>query len=358
MYTPTPASPRLGTRYLKIASVALVAAALLLTPAATAQPERRLDAKPTDRPAQRERPQRDGVQRERPQRDRAQRSTDTQLEPRQFRARLASMLDQLESSTEHLRGAIETLDAGGTVDEAIQKLGGPLRARRLAEMWAQWGHPGEADRPVRAGADSRPPQRGQGNGVTDQARRPWGGRDASPEEIRAFLRENAPQLAERLDRLRKDDPQRADGFVARLRPRVAEILSTRAHDPELAELLARDFRIGMLVSDVAGGYVRALAAGEKERAAELQAELRTLAAEQVDLRLARREHEISQLASRLALLQAEVEAQREKREELIDEVIERAGQARPRGAAGDRPGRGSPSERPGRRHRRNNPNDG
>lgn len=351
MHTPTPASPRYSTRSLRIGTVAFVVSVLLLTTAAMAQRDRR-ETKPTDRPAPRE-----NAQRERPLRDRAQRGTDTQPEVEQLRVRLASMLEQLDASTERLRGAIETLDAGGSIDDAIQRLGGPMRARRLAEMWTQWGRPGEGDRPLRQGADSRFPQRGPGNGVIDQPRGPWGARDVSPEEIFVFLREHAPQLAERLERLGKNDPRRVESFLTRLRPRISEILLTRAHDPELAELLARDFRVGMLVSEVGGGYARALAAGEEERAAGLRAELRELAAEQVDLRLARREHEIARLVGRLASLQAEVEAQREKREKLIDEVIERAGQSRPRGAASDRPGRGSPSERPERGRRRSNPND-
>jgi len=343
MHTPTLTLPRRqGRRSLRVGSAAFLASVLLLMPAVAAQPDRRPGPKPGDRAAQRERPQH-----EHPPRDRAQRSIDTQ--PEVFRARLASMLEQLEASTERLRGAIETLDAGGSVDEAIQKLGGPMRARRLAEMWTQWGRPGgEGDRPIRPGADTRPPQRSPGNGMANQARGPWDARDVSSEEILAFLHEHAPQLAARLDRLRQDDPQRVESFIARLRPRVAEILSTRAHDPELAELLVRDFRVGMLVSDVGGGYARALAAGEEERAAELREELRTLAAEQVDLRLARREHEIARLLRRLESLQAEVEAQRNTREQLIDEIIERAGRARPRGAGGDRRDR---------RDRRNAPGD-
>ncbi len=332
--------------HLKFGRVALAAAILLMASASAAQPDRRRgDAKPTDRAAQRERPQRE-----------TDRRTDTQPEADRFRARLASMLEQLDASAEHLRGAIETLDADGSVDDAIEQLGCPMRVRRMAEMWAQWRRPGELDRPVRDGADGRPMQRGFGGGPSDQPRGPWGARSASPEEILAFLREQAPQLAKRLDALRKDDQHRADGILGRLGPRISEILLTRAHDAELADLLTQDFHIGMQVSEVGGLYARALAAGEDERAAALKDELRTLAAQQVDLRLARREHEISRFVARLESLQGEVEAQRGKREQLIDEVIERAGQGRFRGPPGDRPGRGN-QQRSERGDRRNSADD-
>ncbi len=348
-HTSTRATTRSGTCYSGIGRVALVGAVLLLTTAAIAQPERTSDVKPTDRAAQRDRAQREVAKRI------TDRRADAQPEAARFRTRLATMLEQLDASTERLRGAIETLDAGGSMDEAITQLGGPMRARRLAEMWSQWGQPGETDRPVREGAEGRPMQRGLGGGPSDRGRGPWGDRQVTPEEILVFLREHAPQLAGRLDALRKDDPHRADGFLARFGPRVNEIITIRGHDPELAELLTRDFRVGMQVSEVGGGYARALAAGEGERAAALKEELRVLAAEQVDLRLARREHEIAQFVERLASLQAEVEEQRSMREQMIDEVVERAGQRRFRGQSGDRPGRGDPSQRPGKRERRNAP---
>lgn len=355
-HTLTRATTRSGTCYSGIGRVALVGAVLLLTTAAIAQPDRTTDTKPTDRAAQRDRVQREVAKRI------TDRRADAQPEAARLRARLATMLEQLETSAERLRGAIETLDAGGSMDEAITQLGGPMRARRLAEMWSQWERPGDSDRPMREGANGKPIQRGLGDGPSDRVRGPWGDRQVSLEEILVFLREHAPQLAGRLDALRKNDQHRADGFLARLGPRVNEIMTTRAHDPELAELLIRDFRVGMQVSEVGGAYARALAAGagagEGERAATLKEELRVLAAEQVDLRLGRREHEIARFVERLESLQAEVEEQRSLREQMIDEVVERAGQGRFRGQSGDRPGRGDPSQRPGRRERRNAPGDG
>lgn len=279
-----------------------------------------------------------------------------QPDPARFRARLASMLEQLESSTERLRGAIETLDSNGSMEQAIEQLGGPMRARRLSEMWSQWGRPGPDDRPGGEGADAPPRPNGPG-GRLGQERGPWDAPEVTPEQILAFLREHAPELGERLGTLREQDARRADAFLSRFAPRVAEIRSAQGHDPKLARMLLGDFTLGMQVLETGSRYARAIAAGEAEQADQFREELRGLVARQVDLRLARREHEIATLAERLAALQAEVQEQRDNREQLIDQVIEQAGQGRFRGGPGERGGRGGPPEGAGRHERRGPPDD-
>lgn len=316
---------------------------------ALAQPERRPDQAPGDRPPDRlVQPEGEGPE-------------GLQLSPERFRARLASLLEQLDASAVRLRGAIEILDGGGSVEDVIEQLGGPIRARRLAEMWGQWGGPGERSMPDRPGAGPGAGQGADGGWQGEATRGPWEAREVGVEEIMTFLGEHAPEIAERLRQLREEeqaggeDPRRAEGFILRFSSRVSEILAAREHDPELAELLTRDFRLGMRLLDVGRRYAQLLGAGEAEQAEKARAELRELAAAQVDLKLERREHEIAMLGKRLEELQGEVEDQRTNREQLIDELVEQAGRGRFRGGpGGDRRG---PPEGGGRRDRRGQPQD-
>jgi hypothetical protein len=270
------------------------------------------------------------------------------LSPERFRARLASLLEQLDGSAAKLRGAIETLDGGGSVEDVIEQLGGPIRARRLAELWGLWGGPGESPTPDRPVGEGGWPE-GSGHG-------PWETADVGAEEILAFMREHAPELGQRLGQLREEDPQMAERFLLRFSPRVSEIVAARAHDPELAELLTRDFRLNMRLLDVGNRYARTLAAGEAEQADQAKTELRELAAALVDLRHERRMHEIAMLDKRLEDLRAEVAEQRASREQLIGEMVEQAGRGRFRGGPGERGGdRRGPPEGAGRRDRRGPP---
>lgn len=267
-----------------------------------------------------------------------------EISPERLRARLASLLEEIDASRARLNEAIETLDNGGTSDEAMQVLGGSARVRRMAEFWGQWarggpeGRPG-ADRVARNNANGRNPERGgadRGPGPND---------DVPVEDVSAFLESHAPEFAARLRQLRDEDPRRAEVLRNRLRPRVGEILAAMRMDPELGELLTREFRVSMEMLDVSRRYAQMLAASDPNLD-EVRAELRSLAAEHVELRLARRDHEIKVLAARIDELQAEVDEQRANREVFIEQIVERAG--RMGVPEGDRPGRRGPrGERPG-----------
>lgn len=269
--------------------------------------------------------------------------------PTRLRTRLASLLEELEANATKIRGVITILDEGGTAEDAMEAMGGPARVRRLADFWGQWSRfsqrdgtdarPGAAQRPRGGPADRGP---GREPGEEPAA-------DISAEMVFAFLEEHAPKLAARIRELREQDPHRAEFFAKRLRPRVAEILIAQQHDPELGDLLAREFRVSMELLDAGRRYARAIATND-QGADEARELLRKLAAEQVDLRLARRERDIRLLVERLESLQAEVDRQREDRERYIDEIVDRAGtQRRPDQRGQDsRERRGPPGERPGR----------
>lgn len=256
-----------------------------------------------------------------------------------LRDRLSRMLKQLEASTERIRGAIKTLDDGGTVGEAIEQLGGPMMVRRFSEGWERWNSPNDqpGQGPGRGVDDPRGLGRGQPGGRVD-----WPGmegpRAVNPDEILAFLRENAPEYAERLESARAQDPRRFETFTQRLGPRVFEILSAREHDPDLADILTRDFRVGLALVNAGGDLVRARQSGDDDAIEQARAVLRSLASEQVDLRLARRELEVRRLEERLGELRADVDRQREQRGEMIDDVSARAseGPSPDSGPDGDR----------------------
>ncbi|MFG0243890.1 MAG: hypothetical protein ACF8R9_13970 [Phycisphaerales bacterium JB054] len=265
--------------------------------------------------------------------------------PERLRTRLATLLEELEASTTRIRSAIETLDNGGTAAEAMETMGGPSRVRRLAEFWGQWSGGSQTDGRVDRFNPERGPRGGQGERGPDRAPAP--GDDVSAAQLSAFLESHAPEFAARLDELRQQDERRADFFANRLRPRIGEILAAQRQDPELGELLTREFRVNMELLDAGRRYAKALASGDSSLD-EAREKLRALAGEQVDLRLARREHEIRTLASQIESLQADVDQQREKREQYIEQIIERSGQWGESERSGGPERRGPRDGRPGR----------
>lgn len=234
-----------------------------------------------------------------------------EVDAERVRARLTRVLEQLEASADRIRGAIQTLDEGGSVEEAFEGLGGPMMVRRLSEVWERWN----------GGPWGGPRQAGD--------RGPWDRDDAErradrPDEVMAFLREHAGELAERIDSVQAEDPRRADAFIARLEPRICEITAAQETDPDLASILTREFTLGIDLMDVGGQIVRARSAGDTDRLEGLRARMRELATEHVDLRLQRRAHEIATLEARLDALRADLEEQRNQRDDLIDQFAERS----------------------------------
>ena len=327
---------------LGVAGVAVMLAGTTLC----AQPQRGSADRQPEPPAERGQPE-------------ADRPIAQMIEPERLRERLADLLGQMEDSADRLRTAITTLDEGGSVEDVVEQLGGPLRVRRLAEMWGQWGRAGlgpmgegPMDRPG-GGRNGAGPGGPPGAGDPGQGDRPWMSREATPDEVLVFLHSHAPMLAERITQLRADDSPRAEAMLMRIAPRVAEVLSAREHDPELADILEQDFGLGMKFVDAAGHYYRAKASGDEAASEEARVALRELAGQQVDLRLARREHELKMLVRRLEAMQGEIDQQRQDREQLIDEMVEQAGERGFRGGPGeDRPGRAGPPDGSGRRERR------
>jgi hypothetical protein len=238
----------------------------------------------------------------------------TSADAANLRARLTRILEHLEGTSATVRTAIEKIDAGGSAAEAIDELGGPMLVRQLSQDWERWH---------RARVERRPPQAAH----PETSPPPDGPPQADLRRVMAFLEEHAPEFAARMAEVRTGSPRRAEVLLGRLGPRVAEILATRERDPALAEIMTREFKVSMELLEVGGQVARARRGGDDARLEELRPALARLAAEQVELRLQRREHEISVLAERIASLREELEQQREEREALIDEVVERASES-------------------------------
>lgn len=271
-----------------------------------------------------------------------------EINPERLRARLSSLLEEMQGATARLESAIETLDNGGSAQDAIETLGGSQRVRRLADFWGQWARPApQADQGEQHGR--RPgiePPEGE-RPFVDRGPEPFA--EVTAEDVRAFLDSHAPEFAARIEELAKQDPRRAEMFRNRLRPRVGEILMALRRDPEFGELLAQEFRVNMDLLDAGRRYARLVAADHPD-AEQAREALRALAGEQVDLRLKRREHEIHLLTAQLEELQADVDQQRANRDTYIDEIVERAGVVSgPGPEGGERP---APSDRREQRGRR------
>ncbi|HZW09120.1 MAG TPA: hypothetical protein VFF69_04385 [Phycisphaerales bacterium] len=258
-----------------------------------------------------------------------QRERPADAETADLRAKLIRILDHLDETAATVRAAIAEADAGGSSEEIIDALGGPGLVRQFSDDWERWRRVRQEHRDPAPGAERPAPE-------ADGPRR------IDPARVMEFLEEHAPEVAARIAEVRSGSPRRAEALLARLGPRIAEILAARERDPALAEIMTREFKVGMELLEVGGQAARARREGDDGRLGELRPRLAELAAEQVDLRLRRREHEITVLAERIAALRQELDEQRQERQELIDAVVERASEG----------WRDGPEEERRREHRR------
>lgn len=214
-----------------------------------------------------------------------------------LRARLERKLAETKESATALEAGIRQLDEGadpGEISRTLDRRGGRN----------DWGRPD----------GGRGPGRGEGMG--------GGGGDNSPitedekKALLALLKEAMPTMADRYEKMRQSDPEGADRMVGRILPRLREVASLRAKDPELFELKIGEMRA---TSDVFAAVqaLRDHKGGEDGKAA-LRASLREAVSRQFDSRQAAQRREITDLEKRIADLKAETARKESEREQAIE----------------------------------------
>ncbi len=238
--------------------------------------------------------------------DRRHAQIDRFQDPQQLRARLSTMLDGLHTTAARIENALNILDRGGSQQEAMNAIGGPMAVRRLSSLFSlAKQHPLD-----------RQPDKGH---ETVPLRQP-----VDDAKIFDYLQEHAPILGQRIELLQHNNPERARALISRFMPRYMDIQRTIQTDPDLGKLLEEEFIVSLKIMGVADEIAQARAAGDEQQLEAARQALRDLAGRDVDLRLAQRQYELDQLVAKMNRLRSELNEQQTNRDALIERIVARA----------------------------------
>lgn len=238
-----------------------------------------------------------------------------------IRARLEARRAELSRSLEQVQRALRLLDEGA-----------PPEQIRSAIRQAEHGRDQAPDRPAARGKRSPGGKRGPGARRHDDHDEPAFARadrptdELGPDERQAameFLREHNPEMAQRLTRAMRENPEEAERalgrILPRLMPRVRELRELRERDPELFEFRIREMADGRDVMAATRRVGEARRSGEGEE--EAIAHLREALAGQFEHRLEMKRHEIATLERRMGELREQLERQQDEREQWIQNEL-------------------------------------
>jgi len=239
-----------------------------------------------------------------------------------LRTRLNRSILRAEQTLKLHRAALEKLDEGASVSEVLSE----LKGRNLRPS------PNPNDTAL---AEHRPPQQQaatelrnpnlRGNERPKGTQRPDADR-LTPREremMRRFIRENFPDLSKNLQQIVEHDPRSADRLLARMSPRILEILLLRDTQPDLAKIKTAEMRIGMAFVEASRAYRTIM---NRPNATDLEREkvlatLRQAASERFDIQLKAKQLEIANLESRLNELKGSLDTIEDQRETEINHMI-------------------------------------
>jgi hypothetical protein len=295
-------------------------------------------AQPEGRPARGERPGPGGVG-----------------DGRMLKERLQSRIDEMDRVRERVREAIERLDQGAAPGEVMRDLAPLFRSLGRGEGQGR----GEDDELTNM---PYPPRRGEGppgdmhdrpgpengNGVRGEGRgdrepgdmmgdRP--GRGGGPgnrqgnfgpedrEKMLEQLRQNAPELAARLEAMNRAEPAMAQRFGGKLFPRVREALAIREERPELFKLKIREITNAAVVFDSVRQF-RDASRGkggtpDAAKVEECETALRTALAEQYDIRREILTIEVNDLSRHLEKMRADLERHQGDKDKNVQELLQK-----------------------------------
>lgn len=220
-----------------------------------------------------------------------ERPADGALSPDRVRDRIESRLSELRAEEAMLQGALKELDSGEP----------PMRVARELFRHAREERAG----PFEGGPDDR---------EVDPAELTAEKRAA----MLAFLRDATPQLAERVERELKANPERADEIYLRMAPRVLPQMELRERDPDLFDLRAKSMRLDWQIR-AAAVRLRGTEGDERDAARE---SLSALVRERVDLTLRERALMLDRFERRLADMRKGLADERARQDQIIAEKVD------------------------------------
>ncbi|MEM1447195.1 MAG: hypothetical protein AAGF84_14135 [Planctomycetota bacterium] len=188
--------------------------------------------------------------------------------------------------------------------------------------WAQRG-------PDREGADGFGPEDGDGPMLIEDGDRDRdrgredrrGGWRMSDEDLDAaynIVVRLYPDLAERLDALRDEDPRRFKQTLERRFPRVRFLVQLQQRDPEMFDLRMADISLDQQTDALAKQLRDARAADDEDRYDELRDQIEAKVTQHFDVRQQIRAREIEMLKARLEELEQDLDDRDDDRKDLIE----------------------------------------
>lgn len=142
-------------------------------------------------------------------------------------------------------------------------------------------------------------------------------------EMMRFLRDTAPQIAERVESEILDNPDRAEQVYRRMAPRLLPQMEMRDRDPEMFALRADSMRLDWQIRQMAQRVQRINAASNPpaEESARANEALRELVAQRVDLAQRERALMVDRLEQRVASMRAELKESAADRDAEVDQKV-------------------------------------
>jgi len=277
-------------------------------------------------------PQQPGTQRPEPRRE-------VPEDPAEATRLLNRTLQDLDERRERVREAIQKIQQGTPVREALR--GVDLRPERGPRPEHGPGGPGgpNGEPRIRMGGDPG----GLAEALGDRSTGRRLEHPPTPEQkahAMAFMREHLPDIATRMQEYEKTEPERAERALMRIIPRVLEAEGVRKSDPKLFMLRVREIDGQAKVVEAIRVDREARESKDPARIEQATAELRAALSTQFDTRLELQEHEIESLTRRLEELKNDVQKKRSTRNGAIDEMAKRVrefGERRARERSESRP---------------------
>ena len=161
-----------------------------------------------------------------------------------------------------------------------------------------------------ARADGRGPERGIWRRLSDEER----------EELYAFVEENFPELYQELEEIRQDEVRLFHRRMARLAPKLLELLDLMDADPERGKLAVKEHKLEI---ELRGLLLQYHKSQDQQHRAELRAQIKPVVVRKLECRRERHEQEIRDLEARIARLRSRLEMSATKQDELVEKLLER-----------------------------------
>jgi len=243
----------------------------------------------------------------------------TPASPDALRERLLHTLDFAKRIVEKHEAALAQLDAGDNPREVMRALRSPEPRRATRDTQRMNSFNTEEIPESQDGSSIPPPMPTKDDLI----------------QVRAFIAENLPKIDAHLTQIESLDPNATDQLVARLAPKVLEILHLKNENSALSTLKLDELKAGLDFTNASRQYRMLLKSpsNDPDALAKAEQQVRDAATARFDAQVHIKQFEIHQLTQRIQQLHkalAELNAQRDDQVEAQVQSAQRKPQPRMR----------------------------